>query len=316
MRKQFIDQLVSENFISREQEETINEHIRNKPFSLHWELRVLLYAGILLLSSGIGIFIYENIDSIGHTAIILFIALSCVACFYYVFKNRMPYSNSRVVHTTPWNDYVLLLGCLLFLALEGYLQYQNNFFGTRYGIATLLPAILFFALAYFFDHAGILSMGITALASFAGISVSPGIFAGYEIAENQLIFSGASLAALLIAAGYYFKIKEIKRHFTFTYYNFGFNLFLICMLGAMMTKMYPFAYLGIHVLACALLIRFAIHEHSFYFLLLGVLYAYAGLTWMVFYMELGSLTGLYYFVISCVGVIWFFLNYKKILKLK
>ncbi len=46
----------------------------------------------------------------------------------------------------------LLLGCLLFLVLEGYLQAQYQLFGTRYGLAAALPTALFFGVAYGFDH--------------------------------------------------------------------------------------------------------------------------------------------------------------------
>ena len=47
----------------------------NRLFSIHWELHLILYLGVLMLSSGLGILVYENIDSIGHVAILIFIAL-------------------------------------------------------------------------------------------------------------------------------------------------------------------------------------------------------------------------------------------------
>ena len=82
MRQLFIDQLAEGKWISSDQHSKINEWLQSKPFSLHWELRTLLYAGVLLLSSGIGIIIYDNIETIGHTAIIVLIAVACAGCFY------------------------------------------------------------------------------------------------------------------------------------------------------------------------------------------------------------------------------------------
>ena len=316
MIKRYIGILLSGEWISPEQHQNILEWYQSRPFSLHWELRVLLYLGVLLLTSGLSIIIYKNIDTIGHTAIIFAIAASCSACFYYCFKHRLPFETGKVSHSSPWFDYVLLLGCLLFLALEGYLQFQYSIFGTRYGLATLIPAVLFFGLAYYFDHVGVLSMAITALASFAGISVSPGIVIGYDISESSLIYTGATLSAFLIGAGFFMKERNIKRHFTFTWYNFGFNMFLISMLSALFTLEMPFIYFGLLILECLSLGRYAFREKSFYFLVMAVIYAYIGITWAIFRMEIAWSLSLYYFVFSCAGVIWFFLNYKKLLKLK
>ncbi|HMT30650.1 MAG TPA: DUF2157 domain-containing protein, partial [Bacteroidia bacterium] len=214
MRPKYLNHLKESGLISDQQFEDINSWQKSKPFSLHWELRTLLYLGILLLTSGLGIIIYQNIDTIGHTAIIAVIAVACFSCFYYCFKHKLPYSNEQVKHSSPWYDYVLLLGCLLFLALEGYLQFQYSIFGTRYGLATLIPAVVFFILAYVFDHAGVLSLAITALASFVGISASPGMLLNNQLSEASLIFTGISLAILLIGAAFYFKFKLIKKHFT------------------------------------------------------------------------------------------------------
>ena len=316
IRKKYIDLLLSGGWISKEQYEQIDVWNREGPFTLHWELRSLLYAGVLLLTSGLGIIIYKNIDTIGHTAIIAAIAAACGICFWYCIKHRQPYSNFKITYDNPWFDYILLLGCLLFLALEGYLQFRYEIFGTRYGLATLIPALVFFFLAYRFDHLGVLSMAITALASYAGITVSPGFLLGNSLSESSLIYTGVILSVLLIAGGFFMKERDIKKHFTFTYYNFGFNLYFISMLAALFTLEIPFLYFGLLLLGCALLIRYAIREQSFYLLLMPVIYGYIGVTWLIFHLGLDSILGLYYFVFSCAAVIWFFLNFKKILRIK
>ncbi len=316
MRKKYIDLLFSGGWITREQYDQILSWQKDSPFTLHWELRTLLYTGVMLLTSGLGVIIYKNIDTIGHTAIILAIAAACGTCFLYCFRHKLPYSNLKTSYENPWFDYVLLLGCLLFLALEGYLQFRYQVFGTRFGIATLVPALLFFCLAYRFDHIGVLSMAITALASYAGITASPGLLLGNSLSEASLVYTGIALSVLLIAAGFFMKEKEIKRHFTFTYYNFGFNLYFISMLCAMFTLEISYLYFGLLLTGCVLLIRYAIREQSFYFLLLPVIYGYIGITWLIFRLGMGGIIGLYYFVISCGLVIWFFINYKKILRIK
>jgi hypothetical protein len=144
-----------------------------RPFSLHYELRAALYLGITLLAGGLGVLVYQHIDSIGHGVVIALIAALMAACFTYAARHRTPFTWGEAAKTSVGADYLLLLGCLLFVVLEGYAQYQYNVFGNRYALATALPALVFLPLAYWFDHRGVLAMGLTALASWVGLTVAP-----------------------------------------------------------------------------------------------------------------------------------------------
>src|SRR6188768_686875 len=141
-----------------------------KLFPVQWELKTILYLGILLLTSGLGILVYKNIDTIGHQAILLFIALICAGSFVYCNKNKEPFATSRVASPNALFDYVLLLGCSMFIIFIAYLQYQYNVFGDRYGLATFFPMVVLFLSAYYFDHLGILSMAITSFGAWLGIT--------------------------------------------------------------------------------------------------------------------------------------------------
>jgi Pyruvate/2-oxoacid:ferredoxin oxidoreductase delta subunit len=101
-----------------------------KPVSVYWELRSLLYLGIILFTTSAAILIYKNIHTIGHQVIIAGIAVVCILCFTYCIKNSMGYQNNKVESPNTWFDYVLLLGCLLLLTFIGYIQSQYNVFGT------------------------------------------------------------------------------------------------------------------------------------------------------------------------------------------
>ncbi|MBK6634695.1 MAG: DUF2157 domain-containing protein [Chitinophagaceae bacterium] len=69
----------------------------NKLFSVHWEFKAMLYLGVLLLSGGLSILVYKNIDTIGHQVILFVIAAVCAGSFFYCFKKKLPYSNSKVL---------------------------------------------------------------------------------------------------------------------------------------------------------------------------------------------------------------------------
>lgn len=314
MKEKYLGLLEEKGILTNQHSTSIKNYFFTRPFSLFQELRALMYLGVILLTSGLGILIYKNIDTIGHTALIGAIALACGYCFYYAIRFARPFDHGKVVQINIAYDYILLSGCLLFLALEGYLQFQYNVFGDAFEIATLIPAILFLISAFRFDHIGVLSLGITSFISLAGLIATPNIISLIDDFSSEMVFTAIGVALLLIFAGWYLKTKNLKKHFTFTFYNFGFNLLLIALLTAQINFALPLLYFIILIAACGLLFRYAVIEKSFYFLLMSVVYAYISVTIAFFTWLDSGAAALYYFAISCAGVIYFFINYKKLFK--
>lgn len=318
-----LDQIYKDGHISEDQFGKINLLEANKLFSIHWELRTILYLGILLLSSGVGILVYQNIDTIGHQFILAAIAAACIACFYFAAKHRLPYQNEKIIHTSPFFDYIVLLGCLLFALFVGYFQYQYSPFGEHYGILVFIPTIVAFFMAYRFDHKGVLSIGITGLAGTFGLSVSPRqLIDNNDFSDLSIIFTALIFGVLLSAWAWYSDRKEIKRHFSFMYNNFALNILCIALLAALFDqglKLVSFlALAGV----CFYYIRYALAQKSYLFLLLSVLYGYIALTYSIFSFlfetdnsgeaEFGL--GMLYVMASAAGVIILFLKLKKIVK--
>jgi len=295
----------------------------NTLFSLHWELRTLLYLGVLMFAGGLGILVYQNIDTIGHQAILAFIALACLGCYGYCFLKGHPFSPEKHTQESPFFDYVLLLGCLLFLSFEGYLQFQYEVVKAHYHWLALFPTVLFFFLAYRFDHMGILSMAITGLAAWAGIAITPmQLWESYDNASAQLIWTGIGLGIVLGTVGWLLMKQNFKAHFFFTYANFAVHLLFVATLSGLfiadreMNLPWFFGLLGIFG-AC---FAFAKQQKSFYFLLIALLYTYVGLTyvffnWLVSKNHLDSLIwlALFYFIGSCSAIVYFLLHHKAIM---
>ncbi len=211
----------------------LKTHETNKPMSIFWHIRTLMYLGVTLLATGLGTVIYNNIDNISHITIISIIGLLTAGCFYYCFKYGDPFQPEKWSSPNTWFDYILLQGVLLFLTFEGYLQYQYNLFGDRYGLATIIPTALVFALAYRFDHLGVLTMSITLFASWLGITLTPkSLFTESTFSDVNAVQTGLILSGILIGTGYLMARNNIKKHFDFTYYNFGFHLGAIAVLVA------------------------------------------------------------------------------------
>src|SRR6476659_7332271 len=121
MTQQTPKELFGKGIITEEQFNKIDLITSGKIVSVFYELRSLLYLGVLLFTTGAGILIYQNIGELGHLLSIIALTLLTAACFWHVFMKGAPYSNSEVKGPTPYFDYIVLLGSLLFISVLGYL---------------------------------------------------------------------------------------------------------------------------------------------------------------------------------------------------
>lgn len=310
--------LLESGVLTPENVEKIQFYEQSKKFSLHTELQTLLYIGVLLFTTGAGILIYLNIDTIGHQVIIAVLAAMTVGCFYYCQKHSPSFSFAQITHESPFFQYVVLAGALLFLILEGYIQYQYQIFGDKYDLAAIIPTILFFYLSYRFDHLGVLSLAITGLGAWLGITITPlDLFNSNNFSSENIIFTGLGLGLFLGTLGYFLNQRSIKPHFTFTYLNFSMHLLFISALSGLFVSDWKILYVVLLAGFSTVTYIYAKREVSFYFLIVMVLYSYVGITYLVFrWMDGESMVslGFYYFIFSCFGLILFLKNYRKFLK--
>jgi len=293
-------------------------------FSLHWEIKTLLYIGVLLLTSGLGLLIYENIDTIGHQFVLGLIALICAGCFVYCFKTKLPFSTARVAAPNSFFDYMLLLGSISLVTFVGYLQYQYNVFGTHYGMATLIPMLVLFFIAYYFDHLGILSMAIASLAVWMGVTVTPKELLLHSDFNSQVIvFTYLGLGLILIFAGWASQHFNFKNHFKFSYLHYGVHVTYIALLAGYFLFYDSFAAFGwvagVGVLS-AIMCNDAFKNKSFYFLLLVALYSYIAVSSLAMRICIatndvgGIYLALLYFIGSGIGMIFLLIDLNKKLK--
>lgn len=312
--------LQKEGLISDEEMQRVTHTETTRLFSLHWEIKTALYLGVLLLSGGLGILVYKNIDTIGHQVILLFIALLCIGCYAYCFRHRPPFSREKTESPNAFYDYALLLGSLTFVTFIGYLQYQYTAFGTAYGLATFIPMVVLFATAYYFDHLGILSMAVTNLAAWAGIAITPfQVLSQNDFSSHTLIYTGVALGIGLVAMAELSEKRDFKKHFAFTYRNFGVHIYFIAVIAGMC--MFDSWYL-VWVLPAAVGVYLtwsrAFRDHSFYFVLLAVLYGYVAVTIFLTRAMFNHVDDIYvgflYMIVSTVAVIFFLVNLSKKIK--
>lgn len=288
-------------------------------FSLHWEIKVLLYLGVLLLSTGLGILVYENIDTIGHQAVLAFIAILSAGSFFYCYKQSAPFSWNKVESPNPFFDYILLLGCLTFISFIGYLQFAYTVFGTKYGLATAIPLVALFFSAYYFDHLGVLSLAITNLAAWLGITVTPmRILSDNDFSSYRLIATGMGLGIFLLVLAIISQKKNLKAHFAFTYRNFGAHIFFIsCLAAFFIGYNLPLTWFLVLSAFAAYMWITAYKEKSFYFLLITLLYEYLGLCTIVIraFAEINEIyPSIMFVIVSAIFLCYYLIQLSKKIK--
>ena len=217
--------LFEKNHITEEQFESIKAYRGLNLFSLHNELKFLLYLSILMFTSGIGILIYQNIDTIGHTAILGLLLLVTLTCFYFCFKNHPGFKKEEVPFPNPLYDYLVLTAVILSCTFVGYLQFQYQTFGTHYGLATLVPTVISLFCAYYFDNKSVLSIGITGMAAYLGLSVDPKHVFENEMIDNTYIsYVGLAFGLTILLWVLYTTKINLKKHFNLVYLTFSLHL--------------------------------------------------------------------------------------------
>lgn len=315
MRLEHLNELREKNLVTQEQYTRLEPIVTHKIVSVFFELRTLLYLGVLLFTTGVGILIYENIGDLGHLLSIITLSVLTLGCGYYAFRYAPPYTSERATSPSPYFDYVVLLGCLLFISVLGYLQFQYSLFDDGMGATTLVTATIFFCTAYRFDHLGVLSLAITALASFWGISVSPQKWYSSDFFETANLHNIALVfGAILSFVAVVLDKKNIKQHFTFTYLNFCIAIYLIGSLAGMFMNDDYGWYLLLLYLGCGFAVWAANWKKSFLFLLYAFVAGYIGTTY--FLMDNIDLDEIwfFYFMASCGGFIYFIIRYKNYFK--
>ncbi|KQO22778.1 hypothetical protein ASF10_10470 [Flavobacterium sp. Leaf82] len=228
--------LLQKNLITQDQYKEISSYRNLNIFSLNAELKLFLYFSVLLFTSGIGILIYNNIDTIGHIAILSLLLIVIGVCFYFCFKNSKGFQKQETTFEHPVLEYLVLAASILTCIFIGYLQFQYKPFGTNYGIATLIPTVVSFFCAYYFDNKSVLTIAITGLAAYVGLSVTPqDLLNNSNFYQDQtLSYSAIILGVLLILWTIYSSRIQLKLHFNIIYLTFALHIISIATISSLL----------------------------------------------------------------------------------
>ncbi len=202
--------------------------------SVRLEIRTLLYAGVLLLTTGVGLFVKEHHDRIGPAAIASTLGLAAAACFVWVIRRAAPFSWGRAAESGIAFDYVLLLGLLLVAVDLAYVEIQFKLFGADWPYHLLVVALLSGAAAFRWDSPVALSLALSSFAAWRGVSVNVlhGTFGPGRAEETR---GNAVVCGVLFVIGGVLLVRAGKKsHFEDVFVNFG----LLLLLGGLLSGVF------------------------------------------------------------------------------
>ena len=286
--------------ISDAQCATLAALVRRERFPLFLELNALFYVGVAALVTGVGWTIAAHAANLGDSAILASLTIAVGASLYYCFSRARPFAAGQVEAPTPAFDYMLYLGCLLFGVELGYLETRFHIFGANWDHSLLAGAVLFFALAYRFDNRFVLSLALSSLGAWFGVRLSRfGLGLAGSLREYALVYG-----ALVATTGFLLHRAGLKRHFLDTYLHVAVNVLGLALLSGVTDDsaralVYLIALLALTAVALGAGVRFK----RFAFVVYGVLYGYAGLSFQILRHERSGTTVLSYGVVSGCAVV-------------
>jgi hypothetical protein len=282
-----IARLRTDGVLSPAQATRFDRVARRELVSLRFEIRALLYAGVLLLTGGVGALVAAHQHDIGPLAIALGIGGAALACLGWVARRAAPFSWGPAPSPGVAFDYALLLGLLLAAADLAYVEAQFTVLGPRWPEHLLAVAALDLLAAYRWDSRTALGLALTSLAAWRGLAV--GLMAGPIPTAlgpgltTDLRANALALGALYLAAAVASVRLGRKAHFETVFAPVGLVLLLGGLLAGVLTEprawtLWLLATLVVAGLVMAVAVRLG---RSLYFAL-GLLAAYVALVRLLF----------------------------------
>lgn len=281
--------------------------------SVFYELRSLLYVGILFFTSGVAYFGYNHFTHVGHLFAMLSLSATLIFVLYKVFKLSHPFSANKVIVEHNYFDYFVLFVALLWISLWTYIQFYFGLLEILIRPVSFVSTLLFFGLAYRFDNKAVLVLGITSLAASVGVTVSPldWINGGY-FSLKSLYYSSIVLGTALILISYVTIHRGVKNHFRSTYLHFGYLLLISGLLVAEFESD-SWGFIVMNILFGVLISICHWKTREFLFFFYGNLLFYIVFNHLI-YKSVGMdifIHGLYHYPLTLLGYIVFILSNKQ-----
>lgn len=278
--------------ISDAQHASLSAIVRRDRFSVFVELNAILYIGVIALVTGMGWTAREYSAAVGDAVILLMLAVVMVVAFSYCFIKAPPYANHETESPSFGFDYVLYFACLVLSATLAFVETRFALFKGWEG-HLLIASVVFLATAYRFDNRFVLSLALSTLAGYLGLTI------GFDTLDSdRLRIAGFLYGAFLLGAGVVSKQLAIKPHFLDVYLQLGANAVLLAAASGVLGSRAEWEYLLVLLVLSAAAIGLGIHFKRFAFVAYGAVFGYGGLSIRLIDGMNDAMLVLLYFVVS------------------
>jgi hypothetical protein len=269
-----LEQWKDRGIVSSEQYTLLAGLSRGEPFSLFLELNILLYAGILAFVAGLGWTVSTWSQQLGDVLVLTVLSTMLAACFWYCFSRAPAWSPGETPSPSLVFDYVLYLGSLIWSVELAYLEQRFHLLSGQWDLYLLATAALFFFLAYRFDNRFVLSLALSSLAGWFGLTISH-----WPSHQDAAYRQYAILYSLTVSgAGATLQRLGVKPHFFGTYLNIAANVLFWALLSGVFNREDYAVWLLCLLAACGASLAWGLARRQFSFVIYAAVYGYVGVS--------------------------------------
>jgi hypothetical protein len=194
---------------------------------------------------------------------------------------------------------VLYLGSLIWLVELAYLENRFHVLSGKLDSYLLATAGLFFFLAYRFDNRLVLSLGLSSLAGWFGLTISH-----WSAHQDAAYRQYALLYCLLVGVGgALLERRGLKPHFVGTYRNIVANILFWALLSGVFNRQgYGLWFFALFI-ACGASLAWGLSRRQFAFVAYAAVYGYVGVSSMFLRGVTDETVVLSYFVVTGVAML-------------
>jgi hypothetical protein len=284
--------------ISPEQHSLLSRIASGELFSIFLELNILLYAGILAFVGGLGWTVSTWSEQLGDVLVLGVLTAILGACLWYCFSRAPAWSREQTASPNLIFDYVLYLGALVWSIELTYVETRLHLFSGNWDAYLLATSVPFFFLAYRFDNRFVLSLAMTSLAGWFGVTISRWMPGQDAVYRQYAILYGLVLAAIglgLTRLGW-------KKHFLDTYLNLAANVLFWAVLSGVFERENTGLWFLALVVLCGVCLAWGIPQRQFSFVAYAAVYGYAGVSSIVL-RDASSGFEFFYFMFTGIGML-------------
>ncbi len=269
-----LDQWKDRGVISPEQHTFLADLSHGVPFSLFLELNIILYAGVLAFVGGLGWTVTTWSRQLGDVLVLFLLSAMLAACGWYCFSRAPAWTPRETASPNLIFDYVLYLGALIWSVELAYLEQRFHVLSGQWDDYLLATAGLFLFLAYRFDNRFVLSLALSSLAGWFGLTISH-----WPSHQDSAYRQSAILYSLIVGgAGAALGWRGLKPHFFGTYLNIAANVLFWALLSGVFDRQGYGGWLLFLLAVCGASLAWGIRQRQFSFVAYAAVYGYIGVS--------------------------------------